>query len=374
MRILHIYRTYFPDPPGGIQQVIRQLCLATQPLGIESQVLTLSPQPEPRRVTLPEATVLRERSWAAPASCDLGDWNAFRHFSAAARQADVVQLHYPWPFGDLLALTLPRAKPLILTYHSDIVRQRWLGKLYAPLLALTLRRAQSVTAATPDYAASSPVLTRPDVKAKLGIIPYAVTDRREEYGPERCAQLRTRFNLSAPYILALGVFRYYKGFHSLVAAAPHIPATVVIAGSGPEEERLRAQTAANGARNIVFAGQVSDDEKFALMQGCEAFVLPSHLRSEAFGMVLVEAAMMGKPLVSCAIGSGMSYINIHNETGFAVPPEAPQELSEAIRTLLEDETLRSRLGSAARQRYEKVFSPAQFGESYAALYRKLVHS
>jgi glycosyltransferase involved in cell wall biosynthesis len=373
VRILHVYRTYFPDPPGGIQEVIRQLCLAVQPHGVESRIFTLSPSPEPRLVTLPEGLVVRGHSIAAPASCDIGGLAAFQSFRQAAAWADIVQLHYPWPFGDLLRMLIPTGKPCILTYHSDIVRQRWLGQVYAPLMHHTLRKVSVVVAATPDYAKSSLILTLPAVAQKLHIIPYGIQDRRSLYAPIQAATLRQRFGLGdKPYFLSLGVFRYYKGLHSLVTAAKDVKATIVLAGSGPENERLRAQAQAIGADNIIFAGQVSDDEKFALLEGCQAFVLPSHLRSEAFGMVLVEAAMMGRPMICCAIGSGMTYINLHNQTGLAVAPEAPQELAAAMNRMLGEPDLRQRMSLAARQRYETVFSSTQVGAAYSQLYKKLL--
>lgn len=372
MRILHVYRTYFPDPPGGIQEVIRQLCLAVQPHGVESRIFTLSPSPEPSLVTLPEGLVIRERSLAAPASCDIGGLTAFQSFRQAAAWADIVQLHYPWPFGDLLRMVIPAGKPCILTYHSDIVRQRWLGQVYAPLMHHTLRKVNRVVAATPDYAKSSAILTLPAIAKKLQIIPYGIQDRRSLYEPTQAASLRQRFGLGdKPYFLSLGVFRYYKGLHSLIAAAKDVKATIVLAGSGPENERLRAQAQAIGTDNIVFVGQVSDDEKFALLEGCQAFVLPSHLRSEAFGMVLVEAAMMGRPMICCAIDSGMTYINLHNQTGLAVAPEAPQELAAAMNRMLSEPGLRHRMGLAARQRYETVFSSTQVGTAYSQLYKNL---
>jgi len=373
MRILHVYRTYFPDPPGGIQEVIRQLCLATKTQGIESRVFTLSPQPDPAVVALPEASVTRARSWWAPASCDLGSGEAFAAFARAAAWADVVQIHYPWPFGDLLRLMLPSNKPCVLTYHSDIVRQRWLGMLYAPLMHYTLRKVDAVVAGSPDYAQTSTVLAQPNIAAKLQVIPYGISDQRPAYDEAAGSSIRQRLGLAdQPYFLALGVFRYYKGFHSLVQAAVAVKAKIVLAGSGPENERLRAQAAALGADNVIFTGQVSDAEKWALLAGCRAFVLPSHLRSEAFGMVLVEAAMMGRPMICCSIGTGTSFINQHNLTGFVVPPETPEALSAAMNQLLQDDALTQKMGLAARERYETVFSAEQMGKAYAALYETVV--
>jgi rhamnosyl/mannosyltransferase len=99
-------------------------------------------------------------------------------------------------------------------------------------------------------------------------------------------------------------------------------------------------------------------------------VLPSHLRSEAFGMALVEAAMFGRPMISCAIGTGTSFVNQHEVSGFVVASESPAALAAAMNTLLSDEALARRMGRAARARYEQLFSGAALGEAYAKLYRE----
>jgi glycosyltransferase involved in cell wall biosynthesis len=151
-----------------------------------------------------------------------------------------------------------------------------------------------------------------------------------------------------------------------------VRARVVIVGSGPEESDLREQAGRLGLANVLFAGQVSDAEKVALLKHCRALVLPSHLRSEAFGMVLVEAAMFGKPSVCCEIGTGTSYVNADGETGVVVPPDDPDRLACAMNLLLRDEGLAARYGEAARRRYEHLFSGPALGRSYAALYREVV--
>jgi rhamnosyl/mannosyltransferase len=146
----------------------------------------------------------------------------------------------------------------------------------------------------------------------------------------------------------------------------------VIAGSGPERERLAALAKQIGANNVVFAGQVTHEEKIALLKACRALVLPSHLRSEAFGMVLVEAQMFGKPMVCCEVGSGTSYVNENGETGFVVEPEQASELARAMNALLNDEALAARMGQAARARYEALFSGEALGRAYSALYRDVM--
>jgi glycosyltransferase involved in cell wall biosynthesis len=369
--VLHVYRTYFPDPPGGLQEAIRQIALATGAQGVTNTIFTLSPQPDPAILLRPEARVVRSCSWIAPASCDIGGVEAFKSFERLAREVDVLHYLFPWPFSDVLHTFTRQDKPAVLTYISDVVRQRWLGAVYAPMMWRTLRRMRVIVANSPAYARTSPILSHPDIRDKVRVIPLGIEESSYLKDGDDAVFNRLGVNADEPYFLFIGVLRYYKGVHFLVRAARTLGAKVVIAGSGPEGASLQALAADAGAGNVVFAGQVTDAEKVALLKRCRALVLPSHLRSEAFGMVLVEAAMFGRPLISCEIGTGTSYVNAHEETGFVVDPESPEALALAMTTLLIDDKLTARMGEAARNRYEKLFSGPALGQAYAGLFREI---
>lgn len=371
MKVLHVYRTYFPDPPGGLQEAIRQICLATCSFGVESKVFTLSPQPDPKRLVRPEAVTVRSRSWAAPASCDLGGVDSLIEFYRLQKWADVVHLHFPWPFADVLNLFKAANKPAVMTYHSDIVRQQVLSKLYGPLMRHTMRAMSAVIATSPAYAKTSPVLMRDVPPGRLRTIPLGIVDKPEA-APDFVGQYASLdYAVHRPFLLALGVLRYYKGLHTLIHAARQINGNIVIAGSGPEDANLKELAKQLGITNIVFAGQVTDAQKTELLRQCTALVLPSHLRSEAFGMVLVEAAMFSKPMVCCEVGSGTSYVNLEGVTGLVVPPENPSKLANACNRILQDTVLAKSMGIAARARYEDLFSGVALGRAYSDLYTEV---
>jgi len=374
-KVLHVYRTYFPDPPGGVQEAIRQIAIATKVYGVESRIFVLSPTPSPQEIDRPEGRVTRSRSWAAPASCDLGGFNALKRFRGGVDWADVIQYHFPWPFADVLHFMGRVRKPAVMTYHSDIVRQRMLGSFYAPLMKRMLGSMSAVVATSPTYALTSTVLTSCVSPERLKTIPLGIADYRDcpvDAKAERALLDRCSVR-DKPFVLALGAMRYYKGFHTLVEAALTINETIVIAGSGPEEQSLKQLAAEKGATNVFFVGQISDEEKISLLRNCSVFALPSHLRSEAFGMVLIEASMFGKPMVCCEIGSGTSYVNMHGETGFVVPPESPNHFSDAVNALLSNRRLAVQMGLAARQRYEQLFSNVALGRAYSTLYREVTN-
>jgi glycosyltransferase involved in cell wall biosynthesis len=260
----------------------------------------------------------------------------------------------------------------VMTYHSDVIRQKFLGAAYAPLMWRTLKAMQVIVVTSPAYVRTSPVLSHPSIRDKVRVIPLGIVEESFSREEDNGVFKRIEIDRNEPYFLFIGVLRYYKGLHTLIQAARHVGAKIVIAGSGPEENKLKQLAEQEGAKNIVFAGQITDSEKVALLQSCLALVLPSHLRSEAFGMVLVEAAMFGKPQISCEIGTGTSFVNAHEETGIVVSPEAPDDLAQAMNQLLHETSTTEAMGLAARARYERLFSGGALGKAYADLYREVV--
>lgn len=371
LHALHVYRTYFPDPPGGLQEAIRQICLATKLQGVENKIFTLSPNCSPSEIVRPEGVVVRGKSWATPASCDIGDAVSFQLFAEATAWADVIHYHFPWPFADVLNLTLRPSCPKVMTYHSDIVRQRLLGKLYAPLMYRMLASMTAIVATSPHYATTSPVLASASVNRKVRFIPLGIVEESYLVPEDTEIFSKLQLNPSEPYFLFIGVLRYYKGLHHLINAAGQVNASIVIAGSGPEEHFLQSIHRNETSTNVIIAGQISNEEKAALLKHSLALVLPSHLRSEAFGMVLVEAALYSRPLISCEIGTGTSFVNMHQETGLVVPPNNAKALAEAMNTLLHAPSLATSLGSGARRRYEQLFSGKALGTAYTELYKEV---
>jgi rhamnosyl/mannosyltransferase len=203
------------------------------------------------------------------------------------------------------------------------------------------------------------------------IIPLGIVEESYPVKENTTIFARLGLEINEPFFLFIGVLRYYKGLHTLIEAARAIKARIIIAGSGPEGKALKAFAKCKAANNVLFAGQISDEEKVALLKRCLAMVLPSHLRSEAYGMVLVEASIFGRPLITCEIGTGTSFVNSHEESGYVVPPENPGALSEAMNALLQNFSLAERLGSGARARYERLFSGPALGQAYTELFREV---
>lgn len=368
MRVLHFFKTYYPDTTGGIEQVMFQLSQGCRSLGVDGQVLTLSPNPVPERIQVADHEVVRVKENFNLASTGFS-LTVFKRFKDMAAEADLVHFHFPWPMMDLVHFATRHGRPTVLSYHSDIIKQRTLLKFYAPLMNRMLGSMDRILVASPNYQRSSETLK--PFADKTVVVPYGLD---EAAYPQVSAQCQARWQAQLPekFFLFVGVLRYYKGLHTLLDALEGADCPVLLLGGGPQEQELRAQAERLGLRNLRFLGRLDDEDKACLLQRCHALVFPSHLRSEAFGISLLEAAMYGKPMISCEIGTGTTFVNIDGETGLAVPPENPPALREAMRRLWDEPGLAARFGAQARARFEKVFTAERMCAATVQVYKELL--
>lgn len=367
MRVLHVYRTYFPQTQGGLEEVIRQICLNTVRHGIDSRVLCVSASITPRVVRRGEAKVYRTKLHAEVASCSFS-LEALPIFRRLLKWADIVHYHFPWPFADMLHFAARVRHPTVLTYHSDIVRQRALAWMYAPLMRRFLQSMDRIVCTSPNYFATSNVL--PAFRERVDVVPIGIA--RDSYPAPRPRDVdAARRRYGEGFFLFVGVLRYYKCLHILLDAIQGAPYRVVIVGAGPTEAELRRQALRLGLANVIFAGYLPDCAKVALIALSRAVVFPSYMRAEAFGVTLLEGAMHGKPLISAEAGSGTSHVNIDGETGFVVQPRSRGALRAAMDRLHAEPELAQALGAGARRRFENLFSGELMGDRYAGIYAQI---
>lgn len=364
VRVLHFYKTVYPDSLGGAEQFIRHLTLAARKFGVDSTVLALSDNPSESARRVENYTLHQAKKTFEVASMSVSI-EAVGLFRRLIRETDVIHYHFPWPFADLLHFAVGVKKPSIVTYHSDVVRQRQLLHLYRPLRNRFLSSVNRIVATSANYVATSPVLR--SLKHKVDVIPIGLDrslyPRADE---DRLQQWEARFGRR--FFLFVGVLRYYKGLHILLDACRNRDFTVVIVGAGPTEESLKRKAAEFRLTNVHFLGFLPDADKVALLTLCAAVVFPSHLRSEAFGLTLVEGAMFGKPLISSEIGTGSSFVNSHGETGLVVPASDPRALASAMQVIVDRPDLGAQMGRAAALRYQTLFTADKMAADYARLY------
>ncbi len=270
--------------------------------------------------------------------------------------ADCVVLHEPNPVaGTSLFLRSP-ARCLIIWHHADLLRPWWAPHTYGHVQRALYRRADCVIVSSPSLAADSPLVQE---ARRVAVIPFGIAlERYRQTDRDRAALAeKIRATIPGPRVLFVGRFVYYKGVHLLIDAMSECPGTLVLVGEGPLEEDFRRRVVARGLQDrVVFVGQVSDEALPAYYQASDLLVLPSIAKTEAFGVVQVEAMAAGIPVVSTNLPTGVPWVNQDGVSGLVVPPGDSQALGRAIGTLLADGALRARLGRQASARADRLFS------------------
>ena len=369
IKVLHCYKTYYPDTFGGIEQVIYQLAEGGRKENIQASVFVHSPDPQSVQFEKDNHTVYRVKSLCELASTPFS-LQAVAKFRALAQHADIVHYHFPYPFMDFMHFAAGIDKPCVVSYHSDIVKQKTLALIYAPLMKRFLQRVDAIVAASPNYVETSPVLKH--YREKVKVIPYGL-DKKFYINPPAVDVEKWQKRFPMGFFLFIGTFRYYKGLHILIEAAKNSQYPIVIVGAGPIEQELREQAKSLAVDNIHFVGALDDEDKATLLSLCTAIVFPSHLRSEAFGISLLEGALYSKPLISSEIGTGTTYINLDKQTGLVVPPADPVALRQAMDRLWNEPDYAKQLGQGAYQRFEQLFTAEKMIKSYTNLYKSLLN-
>lgn len=288
---------------------------------------------------------------------------------------DLFHLHFPDPLSHLASEMLPRAVPRVITWHSDIVRQKRLLALYRPFLQRIARQAGALVAATQAHFDASTQIPKDIPAERRHVIPYGL-----DYAPlalsPRTAALRDELRARAQgrgLVFALGRHVYYKGFDVLLEAMEHIHAFLILGGDGPLRPQLEQQAAALGVSDrVFFSGRIPEEDLAAYFHACDVFCLPSVEQSEAFGLVQLEAMACGKPVVCTQLNNGVNVVNVDGETGLAVPVRDVKALGMAINQLIGDRPFRERLGQQARQRASNEYSLEVMAKDHLQLYQDLL--
>jgi glycosyltransferase involved in cell wall biosynthesis len=362
VRVLGIGKFYPPEYLGGLESAVAALNVELVRRGCEVTCVVAAVRGAGGVSDVNGVRVVRARTYATVFSQPLAPGLA-----AAVRRepGDVVHLHHPNPLGDIAALA-DRRRPLVITQHSDVVRQRALWPLYGPVVRQAFRRARFIVVASENYRHASRELE--GFAEKVRVIPYGIVVQRFDLTPavaDRALALRAAWG-GKPVVLAVGRLVGYKGFDVLLRAVSGLDVTTVIVGAGPEEARLRALA----PPGVVFAGRVGNDELPAYYHACDVFCLPSVTIAEAFGVVLLEAMACGKPLVTSDLKTGVTAANRTGVTGLAVPPGDVGALRDALRAVVTDAARRAAMGAAGRRAVEQEYTAALMADRYLRLYRE----
>jgi rhamnosyl/mannosyltransferase len=293
-----------------------------------------------------------------------------------AGRFDLYHLHFPDPMSHLALAALSGERRVVISWHSDIIRQKTLLELYRPFLNRIINRASAIIAATPRHFSSSTQLTRSRHPDRFRVVPYGL-----DYGPYLVPELdREAAAIRAAHgdrrlVFAVGRHVYYKGFEYLIRAMPDVDSDVLLllGGTGPLTAQYRQLITELGLEHRVrLLGRVPDQALPAHYRAAEVFCMPSVEPSEAFGLVQLEAMACARPVVGCELDNGATYVNQHGVTGLVVPPRDPGALAGALNTLLADRALAERMGEAGRHRARTDFSLEKMWAGTLQVYREVL--
>lgn len=375
MRVDLINKYFWPPHLGGVEHHLNMLStgLAARP-GVEVRAIVANEGRETVQERIGGVDVLRVGRAFAYASTPvaLGMPGIIRSHAASPQRPDVFHLHFPYPWGETSWMLAGAPGPAVLTYHSDIVRQRVLGAAYRPLMRRVLERVDRIIVGSPPMIENSEVL-RP-FAGKCRVVPFAIETERFVPTPEivaRAAALRTQH--SRPIVLFVGRLIYYKGVDVLVRAMADVDADLVLIGNGPLRAELESLAASVGvAGRMSILPPMDDAELAAWYRAADVFALPSVARSEAYGLVQLEAHASGTPVVSTNLPTGVPWVNADGETGLVVPPGDAPALAAALRHLLADDALRERMGEHARERAMRSFGISTMVDATLAVYDEVL--
>jgi glycosyltransferase involved in cell wall biosynthesis len=367
MKVLHLGK-FCPPNEGGIEVFSFDLLEALNKKGIKADLLCFCENTREDNYNGFKffACKMNLKLNSAPLSYDY-----IKTFRKIVKHYDIIHVHSPNPLAEIL--TLITDKKVIIHWHSDIVRQKISYLLYRPIQQKVLKKADKIIATSPQYLETSKQIK--NFKGKAMVIPSGLNPKRlriNEQDLREFDKIKEKIN-NKKVVLAVGRLVEYKGFEYLVEASQFLKDDIIvlIAGGGPLYGTLKSKIEKLNLKDkVLMLGRVNNVSVY--MKNCDVFCLPSISRNEAFGLVLVEALYFGKPLVTTDVeGSGMNYVNKHNETGLVVPPKNSKALAEAINTILSNEKLYEKFSKNALERF-KEFEIDSVADKILNLYQEVL--
>lgn len=356
---------------GGVEKVMYELTTGLAERGVECDMMAAACKGSGFVKHIHEcARLVCNRTWVKVASTMIAP-AMITTLRRECRKYDIIHVHHPDPMA-CLALYLSGYKgKVVLHWHSDIQKQKVLLKGYAPLQDWLLRRADVIVGTSPVYVKESPFLRH--VQQKVTYLPIGVDSLLPD--EEKVEAILRKYG-GRKIVFSLGRLVEYKGYEHLIQAARYLDDSyvILIGGSGPLRYSLLGEIETYGLTDkVVLLGRVSDEDLPSYYGACKLFCLSSVQKTEAFGIVQIEAMSCGKPVVATKIPqSGVSWVNAHGVSGLNVEPADAEELAGAIRSIAGDEDTYCRFAQQARQRYEEIFTKEKMIDNLVKVYNTLL--
>ncbi|SDN50720.1 rhamnosyl/mannosyltransferase [Desulfonauticus submarinus] len=372
MKILQLGKHYPPDI-GGIETVLFDIVEGLNAQNIKCDILCSNSTNKYIEEVVNGYSVFRVRSYGKVASTAIAPQMFFK-LREIINNYDIIHIHFPDPLANFaLMFARHRNKKVVLHWHSDIIKQRYLLKLYLPFQKWMLNRADVIIATTPKYVEESPYLSK--YKNKCRVVPIGINSNKLRVDKDFVLKIKKKFN-NKKIIFSLGRLVYYKGFEYLIKSAKYLDDSyvVVIGGEGGLRKKLERLIVENGLFKKVFLiGKIPSDKLGSYYKACDLFCLPSIERSEAFGIVQIEAMSFGKPVVATKIkGSGVDWVNQNGVTGYNVPPKSVKKMADAIVTISQNRDKYCEFSKNSKKRFNELFTRDKMINNIIKIYKEIV--
>jgi rhamnosyl/mannosyltransferase len=377
MRIVQTNKAYHPKV-GGIETTITNLSEGlVKQYNVSVEVLTCNNQRSTeyvkKKLNGVEITYLPTFGFVASLPI------SFAYMKSLSKlTGDILHVHEPFPWADLSYVFSSKVRKnfsrLVVSWHSDIVRQKWALSFYRPYIHKFLKMADKILVSNKNLIEFSEYL--PDYKSKCEVIPLgAKLDWVNNFSNRTDRVKKVKKDYASPLVLFVGRLVYYKGIQFLIDAINQVPdVSLVIIGSGPlKKELLNQIQKLNLEDRIHILPEVDEETLHSFYEACDIFVLPSVEKSETYGIVQIEAMACGKPIICTELRTGTTFVNQPGMTGLVVPPRDAKALADAISNLANNFSLRDELGKNARQRALNELTAEKMVERTYKVYKELLN-
>jgi glycosyltransferase involved in cell wall biosynthesis len=355
-KILHIYKSYMPETTGGIENSIDNLCTSLKS-DVYFEIFVLSKN---KNCIIKNNGIKVHfcKSDFEISSCPIS-FQSLKYIKKISKKFDIIHYHYPWPFMDFIDFFIDNKKKRIVTYHSDIIKQNFLKKLYFPLKKIFFKKINHIIVTSQNFKKNSNFFNNALIEKKTSVIPIGLNKKLYK---EKKTKLVTK-----NFFIFIGTIRYYKGINFLIDAFKKINSNLVIIGEDKDKiiENLNLNE-----KNIFYLGKVSNNIKNYYIKKSKCVILPSIKKSEAFGISLLEGLMYGKPLISTKLGTGTDFVNKNGNTGIVIKPSSVIALINAVKKIETEDSLVKIYGINAKKRFENKFNNNITLKKYLELYKK----
>lgn len=380
------YREYIEGTPvekgyhiGGVERHVLEISKALTKRGLFVTVLTTRAPHHKNYHEINEFEIVRV-PYGVPLYSSSIPFSIFRYLDPD--DYDLIHAHAANPtIADLACFKNFGKIPFILTYHNDITKEGYVGKIISYIYNKTLgdfllKNSNVIIATTKSYAEKSIRLKR--FKHKIRVIPNGVNlNTFNKNIDEKKIRIHHSIPIQSKIILFVGALEMYKGIEYLLKAFKKIlnyekTSYLIIVGMGSILKQLKEMTVElEISDNVIFAGYVSDNDLPYYYSACDLFVLPSTSSGEGFGIVQIEALACGKPVI-CTDLPGVNEVDKNEVASLHIPPKDCDSLANAILELLENEKLAREMGENGRKLVEEKYTWARVAEEMERVYRELI--